>query len=123
TRNLAHAIELDPRSVRALASIAGNYARVRRYAEAKSVGDRLLAIEPNDAAAKVARAFVEFDWKADTRPLHQTIDSIRTTNPAAMPTIATNCIFCSLTELDAPAARNTLNSLLQSPIDDDYDHY
>src|SRR5947199_1036502 len=111
TRNLAHAIELDPRSVRALASIAGNYARVRRYAEAKSVGDGLLAIEPNDAAAKVARAFVEFDWKADTRPLHQTIDSIRTTNPAAMPTIANDWLFCALAERDAAAAKNALTAL------------
>ncbi|HMC25873.1 MAG TPA: protein kinase [Candidatus Udaeobacter sp.] len=123
TRNLAHAIELDPRSVRALASIAGNYARVRRYAEAKSVGDRLLAIEPNDAAAKVARAFVEFDWKADTRPLHQTIDSIRTTNPAAMPTIANDWLFCALAERDAAAAKNALTALGENPIDFGYDVY
>ena len=26
-----------------------------------------------------------YAWKADTRPLHQTIDSIRATNPAAVP--------------------------------------
>ena len=27
--------------------------------------------EPNDVYLKVSRAFVELDWKADTRPLHQ----------------------------------------------------
>ena len=31
--------------------------------------DRALAIEPDDVETKVARAFVEFDWKADTRPV------------------------------------------------------
>jgi serine/threonine protein kinase/TolB-like protein/Tfp pilus assembly protein PilF len=123
TRNLAHAIELDPRSVRALASIAENYVRVRRYAEAKSAGDRLLAIEPNDAAAKVARAFVEFDWKADTRPLHQTIDSIRITNPAAMPTIANDWLFCALAERDPAAAKNALTAVGENPIDFRYDVY
>src|SRR4029077_2461657 len=65
TRNLAHAIELDPRNVRLLESIARDfYALFRRYAEAKSAWDRLLAMLPNDAATEVARASVEFDWKA-----------------------------------------------------------
>ena len=50
--------------------------------------DRMLTIEPNDLEAKAARAFVEVDWKADTGPLHQLIDEIRATNPAAMPQIA-----------------------------------
>ena len=37
---------------------------------------------------KAERALVELNWKADTRPLHQLIDEIRATNPAAMPKIA-----------------------------------
>ena len=48
----------------------------------------MLAIEPNDLEAKAWRAGVELNWKADTRPLHQLIDEIRATNPAAMPQIA-----------------------------------
>jgi hypothetical protein len=31
--------------------------------------DHALAIKPDDADTKVARAFLELDWKADTRPL------------------------------------------------------
>ena len=61
---------------------AANHAR--RYAEEEAVLDRLLAIEPNDADTQVWRAFVEFDWKADTRSLHQVIDEIRVKNPAAL---------------------------------------
>jgi hypothetical protein len=31
--------------------------------------DHTLAIKPDDADTKVARAFLELDWKADKRPL------------------------------------------------------
>ena len=31
--------------------------------------DHALAIKPDDADTKVARAFLELYWKADTRPL------------------------------------------------------
>ena len=41
----------------------------------EAILDRLLAIEPNDVETKSWRAFVELDWKADTRPFHQLIDS------------------------------------------------
>jgi serine/threonine protein kinase len=109
TRNLAHAIELDPRNVRLLESIARDfYARFRRYAEAKSAWDRLLAILPNDAATEVARASVEFDWKADTGPLHQLIDEIRATNPAAVPKIADRWLLCALAERDVGSAKDAL---------------
>jgi TolB-like protein/Tfp pilus assembly protein PilF len=108
TRNLAHAIELDPRNVRALESIARNYLGLRRFAEAKSAWDRLLAVEPNDAATRAARASVELNSKADTQPLHQMVDSIRTTNPAQMPSIADAWLFCALAERDADAAKNAL---------------
>ena len=81
---------------------------LRRFAEEKSVLDRALAIEPNDVDTKVARAFVEFHWKADTRPLHQMIDSIRATNPAALQSIADAWLICALAERDAAAAKNAL---------------
>ena len=57
---------------------------------------------------KVSRAFVELDWKADTRPLHQCIDSIRATNPLAIPDIANTWLTCALAERDAAAAANAL---------------
>src|SRR5438093_4060958 len=68
--------------------------------------DRAYAIEPNDVDTKVARAFVEFHWKADARPLHQMLDSIRATNPAATQSIADGWLICALAERDAGAAKN-----------------
>jgi serine/threonine-protein kinase len=48
------------------------------------------------------------DWKANTEPLHQTIGSIRVTNPAAIPTIAEVWLNCALAERDAAAANDAL---------------
>jgi hypothetical protein len=80
------------------------------------VYDRVLAFEPNDAVTKVARALVELNSNADTRSLHQMIDSIRATNPAEMPTIADAWLFCALAERDAVAARNALIASGENPL-------
>src|SRR5205807_1963139 len=85
TQNLERAIDLDPRNFFTLQQIAISYGVLRRYNEETSVLDRALTIQPTDVDSKVALASVEFHSKADTRPLHQTIDSIRATKPAAVP--------------------------------------
>jgi len=105
-RSLERAIDLDPRNTFTLQQIALSYHHLRRFAEEKSVLDRALAIEPNDVDTKEARAFVEFHWKADARPLHQMLDSIRATNPAATQSIADGWLICALAERDASAATN-----------------
>jgi TolB-like protein/Flp pilus assembly protein TadD len=105
-RSLERAIELDPRNIFTLQQIGLSYHHLRRYAEEKSVLDRALAIEPNDVDTNAARAFVEFHWKADTRPLHQMLDSIRATNPAARQSIADSWLICALAERDPAAAKN-----------------
>ena len=91
-----------------MVGVAANYWHCRRYAEAKPWFARALAFEPNDALTKVLLACVDFAWKADTRPLHQTIDSIRATNPAAVPGIAQCWLYCALAERDGTAAKNAL---------------
>ncbi len=105
-RSLERAIELDPRNIFTLQQIGLSYHHLRRYAEEKSVLDRALAIEPNDVDTNAAHAFVEFHWKADTRPLHQMLDSIRATNPVARQSIADSWLICALAERDAAAAKN-----------------
>ncbi len=80
------------------------------YDEAKLACDRALAIVPNDPGAKIGLADVDWGWKADTRPLHQVIDSIRATNPGALPSIAEDWLMCALAERDAAAAKDALNA-------------
>jgi len=118
TQNLEHAIDLDPRNFFTLQQIAISYGVLRRYAEQTSVLDRALAIEPNDVTTKVALASIQFHWKADTGPLHRAIDSVRATNPAAVPTIADAWLSCALAERDAAAAKNALNAFGEIPLTD-----
>ncbi len=119
TRNLERAIELDPRNVNGLSDTGLSYGMVRRYAEQKSKLDRALTVAPNDVGTKVERAFVEVDWKADTGPLHQVIDEIRATNPAAMPKIAWRWLLCALAERDVAAAKDALLASGEFPLQKD----
>ena len=76
-RNLQRVVELDPRNFFTLQQLAISYKILRRYADEIATEDRALSIKPDDPETKAARAFVLFESKADTRPLHQTIDEIR----------------------------------------------
>jgi len=118
TRNLERAIDLDPRNFFMLQQIALSYGVLRRYPEEIAVLDRALAIEPDDVDTKVALAAVQFHWKADTRPLHQAIDSIRATNPGALPSVANDWLSCALAEDDLAAARNALDAFGEIPLTD-----
>ena len=70
--------------------------------------DRALAIEPNNIDVKLERVTAEFYWKADTRPLHQMVDSIRSTSPEATQGIAEYWLFYALAERNAVAAKDAL---------------
>ena len=74
-------------------------------------------------AAKAERACVELNWKADTRPLHQLIDDIRATNPAAMPQIAPSWLACALAERDVAAAKEALLASDEGPLGVDAVHF
>jgi serine/threonine protein kinase len=111
TRNFERAVELNPRDIETLRTgIAGNYASLRRYADEKSALARTLDVSPNDVQTRLGQAYVEFAANADTRPMHQTLDSIGATNPAAMPDIADSWLWCALAERDATAAKNALDA-------------
>jgi eukaryotic-like serine/threonine-protein kinase len=108
TRNLERAIDLDPSNVYTLQQVAISYDYLRRYADEESALDRLLAIEPNDIDTRIGHGWVELNWHADTRPLRQTLNSIRVTNPAAMSRIADAWLLCALSEHDPDFARDAL---------------
>ena len=114
-RNLERAIELDPRNVLTLQETALSYHFCRRYAEEKSLLDRVLIVVPNDVDTKIARAFVEFDSKADTRPLHEVIDSVSATQPGALSSAAGYWLMCALAERDTAAANTALTALGENP--------
>src|SRR4030095_10522552 len=88
TRNLERAVDLDPRNLIGVQELAFSYGMLRRYADKTSVLARAWVIDPSDVTTKAPLASVNFDWKADPRPLHKMIDSVRATNPSAMSHIA-----------------------------------
>ena len=81
--------------------IAMYYTSLRRYADLKSALASTLAVFPNDLDTRIWPAYAEFQEKADTRPLHQILDSIRATNPAVMRDISEWPLACALAERDA----------------------
>jgi len=116
-RTFERAADLDPRNFGVLQSLAGNFATLGRYTEQQLWLRRVLAFEPNDPGTRVILASVDLYWKADTRPLHQVIDSIRATKPAAGPTINNHWLQCALAERDVAAATNALIAAGEDPIE------
>jgi tetratricopeptide (TPR) repeat protein len=115
-RNLERVAELDPRDINTLAMLSGDYARFRRYAEAKTWLTRAVAVaDPDDM--KLALPGWELDVNADPRPLHQAIDSLRATNPAVGTfAIAHDWLMCALAERDGAAATQALSALNENEI-------
>jgi serine/threonine protein kinase/Tfp pilus assembly protein PilF len=118
-QSLERAVDLDPRNFFTLQQIAASYDLLQRYADEATMLERALAIKPGDLDTKIARALVQIDWKADTRPLHQLIDTIRTTNSAELSDFADAWLTCALAERDATAARAALNASGENPLSDD----
>lgn len=73
--------------------------------------DRALQIIPDDVETQATRALLELDSRADTRPLHRAIDSIRTKNAAQVERVADVWLICALGERDIRAAEAALSAL------------
>jgi TolB-like protein/class 3 adenylate cyclase len=117
-RYVQRALEIDPRNFGMLQQIALGYWYLHRFPETIAALDRAKAIKPDDAEVRAARAVVDLDWKADTHPLHQTLEEIRRNNPAAMPKIADSWLLCALAERDSGAAALALSALGDSTFGD-----
>jgi TolB-like protein/Tfp pilus assembly protein PilF len=116
---LERAVELDPRNFFTLVQISLSYQNLRRFSEMAATLDRALSIKPDDIETKVARASVDMDWKADTRPLHQAIDSILATDPASIKSAADVWFNCAVAERDSGAAERALTALAGNPVGND----
>jgi TolB-like protein/class 3 adenylate cyclase/Tfp pilus assembly protein PilF len=119
TRNLERAIELDPRNFYTLQQISLSYRELRQFADMAAVLDRAHAIVPHDVDTKVARALVELEWRADTRPLHTVIDAVLAENPAIASTLADTWLTLALSDHDFGTAARALAALGNNPINID----
>ena len=114
-RNLERAVELDPRNFSTLQQIAVSYLSLRRYPEQAAALDRALTIVPNDVPTRTTRAEVDLNWKGETRPMLETIDSLLATNPGAISDAGSDWFLCALAERDPTAAERALLALGDNP--------
>jgi TolB-like protein/Tfp pilus assembly protein PilF len=114
-QNLQRAVELDPRNVDTLQQIALSFEYLQRYAEGIAALDRVLAIVPDNVETRANRGLFYLCWKADTRPLRQTVDSILAQGPGAIARAADTWFFCALAERDPAAAERALVALGDNP--------
>jgi TolB-like protein/Tfp pilus assembly protein PilF len=114
-QNLQRAVELDPRNFYTLQQIALSYSSLQRYAEAIAALDHALAIVPDNVETRTARGLFYLCWKADTRPLHQTIDAILAQGPGAIASGADLWFLCALAERDPAAAERALVAVGDNP--------
>src|SRR6266536_1508098 len=115
---MKQALELDPRDFSILQQISLTYQLLRRYKETAATLDRVLAIAPNDIPTRVRRAWVDFQWRADPRPLHTTIETMLAQDPNAAPVLVNQWLDLALGERDPAAAARALAAM---PTDGCYD--
>jgi len=114
-RNLERAVELDPRNLYTLQQIAISFQLLGRYAESIAALDRALNIAPDNVETRASRGEFYVYWKADTRPLHETIDAILAQGPDTIASAADIWFFCALAERDPAAAERALVALGDNP--------
>jgi TolB-like protein len=106
--SLTRALDLDPRNVPLLKQISRCYYCLRRYGEQQAVYDRVLAIDPGNFETKLDHAELDFIWKGDIRPLHETIESLRKSDPHMVRDLANSALDCAMIERDLEGARAAL---------------
>jgi TolB-like protein/Tfp pilus assembly protein PilF len=114
-QNLRRAVELDPRNFLTLQQIATSYQNLGRYAETIAALDRVSAVMPDNVETRATRGEYYIYWKADTRPLQQTIDAILAQGSGAIVSAAPSWFVCALAERDPAAAERALVALGDNP--------
>ncbi|MDQ6861919.1 MAG: FlgO family outer membrane protein [Verrucomicrobiota bacterium] len=109
--SLEKAIALDPRNVFIMTQLALSYQLLRRYPEQAAIMDRAREVAPEDVNFAGTRALIDLFWKADTAPLHQFVERVRTERPAALNDAADYWFFCALAERDWNSAEQALVAL------------
>ncbi len=110
-RQLERAVELDPRNFATLQQLALSYEALRRYRDTVDAFDRALAIVPSDIDTKISRGLAVLEWKAETQPLHNTINELLVSQPAAAPQFADSWFYLALCERDLESAERALSAL------------
>jgi Tfp pilus assembly protein PilF len=108
---MKQALELDPRNFYILQQISLNYEALRRYQEMAATLDRALALAPKDIPSRIRRAWVDLEWRANSKPLQSTIETILAEDPSAAPVFVEQWLGLALLERDPATAERALAAM------------
>ncbi|PYL17553.1 MAG: hypothetical protein DME30_06485, partial [Verrucomicrobia bacterium] len=109
------ALQFDPHNVSFFHQMSVTYQCLRRYEQMAAVLDRAFELFPRDVATRQARARVDIEWHADTKPLHRAIEAILADDPSAAPLVANSWLYLALYERDLAAGDRALVALSGNP--------
>jgi serine/threonine-protein kinase len=110
-RSLQRALALDPRNFFILQQIALSYQESRQFRAMAAALDRALALTPRDLDTQITRASVDLAWRANPRPLHESIRTILKENPVAAADLAAQWFELALCERDSGALTEALAAI------------
>ena len=113
-RSLQRALALDPRNFFILQQIALSYQEFRQFRAMAAALDRALVLIPGDLDTRVTRASVDLEWRADPRPLRESIRTILAENPATASDLAAQWFYLALCERDPAAVTQALAAIPDS---------
>jgi serine/threonine protein kinase/Tfp pilus assembly protein PilF len=107
-QNLERAMQVDPRNIDILQSLAQGYQLLRQFPDMAAVVDRILAVTPADALMRVTRASVDFEWRADTSRTHAVIHDVIAEDPNAGAAFAQDWLLHAICERNPAEIRSAL---------------
>ncbi len=113
-RSLQRALALDPRNFFILQQIALSYQEFRQFRAMAAALDRALVLIPRDLDTRVTRALVDLEWRADPRPLRESIRTILAENPLTASDLAAQWFYLALCERDPTAVTQALAAIPDS---------
>jgi len=118
TQNLERACELDPRNIPYHITLATTYLWLHDYDQMAKVMDRIIALQPDRRIARIIRAGIERDRRADIGPMHAAIEKILTNEPGSDkdPNLTEWRLGLALDERDFDAAGNLAGALSQQTL-------
>ena len=116
TRNLEQAVAFDPRNAGILRQlVTANYHYFRRFEDTKAAWERIVAIDPEDVAARIGAAGVEVYRDGNPQSFCDAIEAA-TSAGKATDSLAKDRLLCAIDQRDATRAREILKTLGPDPI-------
>jgi tetratricopeptide (TPR) repeat protein len=110
-QNHQRAVDLDPRNVEMIATLAQTYFFIRSYGESIAMYNRALALEPRSIRLRINPAWVVVQAEADMAPLRAVVNTIEAEGPSSAAEVAVDSFELALEERDPAAAAHALANI------------